>query len=71
MPETAMNEYGLFPAAKDKVGFTWQCTVMQSVSVSQAMDQPPNCHLWSRVFTGDKRHSFTSLFPAEGIRHIL
>jgi hypothetical protein len=43
---------------------------MQSVTVSEAMDEIPNLHLRLGIFSADERHSFAALFLREGIRHV-
>lgn len=69
MPETAVDKNDLFAACKDEIGFSKYESAVQSVAVTQIMNQLPNRDLWPGIFRTDERHSLAALFPCKGVRH--
>ena len=61
VPETAMNEDDAFQPRKYKVRLAGQGVDVQTVSETEAMNQPADGHLRTRVLTLDAAHPLTAL----------
>ena len=62
MPEAAMHEYNFLATGKHQIRFAWQFLAVQSISISQAMNQAANFQFWRRVLAFDLPHDSAAGF---------
>lgn len=64
VPEATMNEDDSLASAEYEIGLPGQVFCMEPVAIAEAKDQPPYCHLRTRVFGADAGHDL----GASGLR---
>lgn len=70
VPETAMDEYDLFPRPEDQVGLTGQVPPVEAESVAHPVDKAPNEHFRLRVLGAHLSHLRTSLLGRESVHPV-
>jgi len=56
VPETAMHENNLPPTGEDKVGIARQVFLVESITVSHRMYQPPHNHFREHPLAANAAH---------------
>jgi hypothetical protein len=69
VPEAAMNKYHFPAGRKNDIGFSWKILAMQAESVTEAVNQPAEHKLWTRIFTADAPHVGAATICRKIVRH--
>ena len=67
IPETAVDEDDLAPAAKDQVGRAGQVAAMQAEAVAEGVDETADDELGAGVLAADAGRAFAALAETESI----
>ena len=70
VPKAAMHKDGFAPARKNDVGMTRQTLAMQSVSIAELRQDPPDLQFRLHVFAADSPHILTSANLRDCVRHV-
>lgn len=60
VPKTSVDENGFSPPSEHDIRPAWKLRVVQSVSVTQGMQEPADLHLRCRAFAPDPPHSLSN-----------
>ena len=67
MPETPMDEDRLAARRKHKIGTAGQLTDMQSITVTERVDKPPDNEFGRSILAANPRHKVTALFGSQRV----
>ena len=71
MPEAAMHENNLATGNENDVWASWQCLDMQSIAITESMENPPDCQFRACVRRANSGHDERTFRWENVIHHTL